>query len=261
MNYRLCIFALASMAAPLCAQDAQSPPLPEGPLLKRTPDFSTWSVRIEDSTGDGEPANSSEAGGQSAGQKKSSLVRDSKVVKTGSTIVETVLDGQGRRAEVWHYRGIRVEKLPDASEPMILPGGGSAVDIYSIDFTKSDFAGLGWIAADRYAGMAKYNGRTCIVFKASVSPLSAQAQGEQASAIQDAIGHGIAAPDTVEVPAIAYIDLETRLPLLVTFGEQKRTYQYDAPPSAPLQLPPDLANAVKEYAKKIERLSAPPARP
>jgi hypothetical protein len=228
-------------------------------LLKRTPDFSTWSVTIQNSAGD-EPAKSSEEGDQPSSQNKPTVVRSSKVVKTAPTIVEISIDGQGKRTEMWHYGGIRVATLPDAPEPMIFTGGGSVDDIYSIDFTKSDFAGLDWISAKAYTGMAKYQGRDCIQFKGEVSPLNAQAKIQQERAIQDAIGHGQATPEKVEVPAVAYIDLETRLPLFVQFGNEKRFYQYGTPPSAALELPAELKSSLKEYAQQLRRLSAPASR-
>ena len=69
--------------------------------------------------------------------------------------------------------------------------------------------------------------------------------------------NGYPAPDPIKVAAIAYIDLETRLPLYVQFGDQKRSYQYGAPPQAPLTLPAGLTDALKAYLVHMQKLAAP----
>jgi hypothetical protein len=133
-------------------------------------------------------------------------------------------------------------------------------DIYSVNFATADFAGLDWISATTYTGMAKYQGRDCIQFTGEVSPLNPRAREEEAIAIGQAIAFGQPVPQETKVAAVAYIDLETRLPLIVTFGNEKRIYQYGTPPAADLTLPPELANAVKEREKQLKRLSAGPSR-
>jgi len=150
-------------------------------------------------------------------------------------------------------------RLPGAAEPIVWPDAVQA-DIYSINFVVSDFAGLEWVSANTYTGMAKYQGRDCIQFKGDVSPLNPKAREEEAIAIGQAKTFGESAPQQIKVPAVAYIDLETRLPLVVTFGNEKRFYQYGAPPTAMLALPPALASAVTEREKQMKRLSAPAAR-
>ena len=77
---------------------------------------------------------------------------------------------------------------------------------------------------------------------------------EQARALKQPVA------DALKVPAVAYIDLQARLPLLATFGKETRIYQYGAPPTAPLALPPELAGSLKAYEERIERLSAPATR-
>ncbi len=256
------------MAGSLCAQKPEIPPLPEGPLLNRTPSFSTWSVTIEGAPMGGaaatsgtaatsSPAKTSEAAGQSDDQAKSSPAKISKVVKTEPTIFEVNVDGRGQRTEMWHHEGIRVVKLPGAAAPIIIPSRSAANDIYTVDFTKSDFAGLDWIAADCYKGMAKFQGRDCIMLEGTVSPLDANAKAQEASAMAGEDGSHF---EKMEVRATAYIELQSRLPLLVTFGSEKRTYQYGPAPTAPLTLPPDIATPVKAYAERMRRLSAPAAR-
>jgi hypothetical protein len=180
----------------------------------------------------------------------------STIVKTGTTILEQNVTAQGQSEEVWHISGIQVKRLPGALPPVVSPdfGGG---DIYSVNFAVSDFAGLDWISAKTYTGIAKHQGKDCLVFKDNVSPLTARLRQEEAIAIDQAKTFGEQVPAEIKVPAVAYVDLETRLPLWVAFGDEKRIYQFGAPPQSPLVLPAELAGFFKEYTERIKRLSAP----
>jgi hypothetical protein len=265
MKIRLLCFFLFGCAAPLLGQQAapapSKTPLPPGPLLKRTPDYSSWSVTSQGTPLAGGAHATSATDGGSQGQKKEAVVTQLTVVKTGLRILEYYVDATGQRHEIWHVAGLRIMlHLAGAAKPLICPeyGGG---DIDSIDFAVSDFAGLDWVSAKTYSGVANYQGRDCIVFKSSVSPLDAEAQKMEAITIKGAKGYGYNPPPPVKVPAMAYIDLDTRLPLVVQFGGEKRTYQYGLAPRALLQLPAQLAGPAEEYEHRIEALSAPASRP
>lgn len=232
------------------------PPLPPGPLLKRAPDFSSWTVTVQGSaTGPMEAS----TGGESPSKEKQPPATVSTVTKTGSTILEQNVDATGERRSVWHYSGLRIVPGVGGATPMICPdyGGG---DIFSINFASSDFAGLDWLSPAAYAGIEKYQGNDCIVFKGAVSPHHVRDQIAEREYIEQMRGFGQPVGDALRVPAVAYISLETRLPLMVAFGNEKRFYQYGPAPTAPLELPPEVAGQVKEYLVRIQRLSAPPSR-
>lgn len=181
-------------------------------------------------------------------------------MKTGSTILEQIVETDGNQNQIWHYSGVRITPVSGSSNAIVCPdyGGG---DIFSVNFASSDFAGLDWISKDTYAGIVKYEGADYILFKGTVSPLSVRAQIDEHEDIEKAKAFGQPYSEKLTVPAIAYIDLESRLPAFVQFGNEKRTYQFQPPPTAPLKLPPDLAVQVQKYQEKIRRLSAPPVRP
>src|SRR5207248_2499846 len=141
---------------------APLPPLPPGPLLKRAPDYSTWTITIQGHPlEDKEPVKTG-ATGEGAAKDKEPVTMLSTVVKTGSTILEQNVEAEGRRHQIWHVSGIRI--VSGNSKPMISPdyGGG---DIFSINFASYDFAGFYWLSESTYAGMAKYQGKDCLVFK------------------------------------------------------------------------------------------------
>jgi hypothetical protein len=260
----LCIF-LFGCAAPLLGQQAvpapSMAPLPPGPLLKRTPDYSTWTVTSKGTPLPGGASATSGTAGGGRDQQKESPVAQLTVVKTGSTTLEYHVHATGERDEIWHVADIRVMiRLVGDAKPLVCPdyGGG---DIYSTNFAVSDFAGLDWVSADTYSGMAKHQERDCIVFKSNVSPLDGQAQKLEAAAIAQERAVGKHPPDPIKVPAVAFIDLDTRLPVYVQFGGEKCTYQYGPPPRAPLQLPAQLAGSAIDYQQRIKGLSAPASRP
>jgi len=252
------VWLILSIAINLHAQQAAPqpslPPLPPGPLIKRAPDYSTWTVTYKGQ----EPVKAATTGEEKTKDKeaKEPITMVSTIVKTGSTILEQNVDEAGQRSQIWHVSGIRVVA---GSNPAVSPDYASA-DIFSINFASTDFAGLYWLSPATYAGIVKYQGNDCIVFKGSVSPLGEKAQADEQSYIIGARAFGESVPDALRVPAIACIDLATRLPVFVQFGQEKRIYQYGTPPTAALTLPAELAGPMKEYQEKIRRLSAPAAR-
>jgi len=235
------------------------PPLPPGPLLKRAPDYSTWTVTFKGNVIEETAPSATATTGEGGKKEKEPVLSVSTVVKTGTTIVEQNVEANGQRHQIWHYSGARIVPAPGTSNPMIGSdfGGG---DIFSINFASTDFAGLDWLSKKTYAGIVKYEGNDCIVFKGTVSPLSVRAKVDEQADIQLAKDFGQPHAAPVMVPAVACIDLATRLPVFVQFGQEKRTYQYGTPPTSPLTLPPDLAAPLQAYIKHMQILSAPAAR-
>lgn len=253
MKSRVCCLLISiGISTSIYAQDSKIPPLPDGPLLKRMPDFAAWNV-----TDQGSPrAGTVLASGNSSADKAAT---QAKFVKTGSTIFEQSVSPEGRPQEIWHIGGIRVAKISGAAAPIVCPdfGGG---DIFSINFSSSDFAGLDWISKDSYSGIVKYQGRDCILFKSEVSPLSRDEQDALSARILSERAEGLPVDQVIKVPAVAYVDLETRLPILAVFGGQKRSYQYNSPPAQKLSLPMELTGSLKAYLLRLRRVSAPPSR-
>jgi len=259
LTFCLALVVTVTLHAQQATPSPNLPPLPPGPLLKRAPEYSTWTVTCQGQPVEGKESVKPATAGEEKPKDKNPVTIAATVVKTGSTILELSTDTGGKRKEIWHVGGLMVMKQPDTAEPIVWPDSVQA-DIYSVDFATADFAGLDWVSAITYSGMAKYQGRDCIQFTGEVSPLNPKAREEEAIAIGQAIAFGQPVPHELKVPAVAYIDLETRLPLVVMFGKEKRIYQYGTPPATELTLPPELANAVKEREKQMKRLSSGPAR-
>jgi hypothetical protein len=200
-----------------------------------------------------------------SGDQKAVAVAQSIVMKSGDTIYEQNKGSDGTVRQIWHIKGARVEKGSDG--PLNIGPDSGGGDIYSVNFQSSDFAGLDWLSADTYSGKLKYQGSDVIVFKQDVNPLRADVRKANENAAVDAKitaairaqrgekAIAIATPPPVKmVPAVAYIDLKSRLPLIVTIGGEKRTYQY-APLSQAIPMPPDVAKALSDYQQRMKLLS------
>jgi hypothetical protein len=241
MKYPILLVGMwLGLATSLCAQNSKLPPLPEGPLLKRAPDSSAWTVTFKGNVMDG------------IGRSESPLV--SKIVKNHSIILEQNTDSSGQQHEVWHVGGLQVSKVPNSVD-LIINHDAGGTDIYSINFEDSDFAGLDWLSAATFVGIEKFQGRDCMIFKSQINPLPIVTRQEEESINEANKAEGLAPREEKKVAAVAYIDLETRIPLLVQFGQQKRTYEYG--PATTLTLPPEVAKALKVYLARIQQLAGP----
>lgn len=290
MKLPLFCFALLTLAGAASGQDSAGTPapLPSGPLLKRAPDLSTWTVTSQNAVQPRDGQNQQGQNQNSGGNNPTVPLGFSRqaVIKTGKIIDEQLVDGMGRKFEIWHVNGTKVSSVPGASGPMVVPDV-AASDIYTTNFAVSDFAGLDWISAQTYSGIQKVMGRDCIIFKGQVNPQPANMLAEtkrtadraaliaaraayRAANIAPSSGGQPPSPSSgaapagnlsTEVNAVACIDLETRLPVAVTFGQETRTYVFGQPPTDPLQLPPAFAAALGGYQKHITSLSRGAAAP
>jgi len=134
----------------------------------------------------------------------------------------------------------------------------------------SDFSGLEWISPATYTGIQSLGGRKVIVFTGSVcdkgaTDLAIIRNGVDRQRGQEALsGHIVTKafdPNDYKVPAIAYIDLESRLPLMVKYGSLTRSYHYRTPSQSTLTLPPDAVQAVNGFEQYKASLSRGPGAP
>jgi hypothetical protein len=242
--------------------------------------MSTWTVNSQNAA---QPRQTQPQGSAAADQPRPLGFRQAVVIKTGRIIDEQIVDGVGRKFEIWHVNGMEVSGASGESAPVITPDAAPK-DIYTANFAISDFAGLDWISPQTYAGIQKVMGRDCILFRGKVNPQPAGIQTEtKLSADRAALvaaraayytsnisasgggqPAGATSPNgnlTTEVNAVACIDLETRLPVAVTFGQETRTYVFGQPPTAPLALPAAYATALSAYQRHITNLSRASAAP
>jgi hypothetical protein len=230
------------------APAATPEPLPEGPLLKRAPDPGEWEIRLDTEQSQKPPQPGSEP---PPPPPKTVLV-----TKAGKVVREVIAYANGTSVEIWHRGGVTVSRNQGSQAWSASPE--SAAGFESPDYITADFSGLGWISPATYTGIQSFGGRKVIVFTGSVCDKSAtdlsvlkngvdRQRGEEARS-----GHRVTKafdPNDYKVPAVAYIDLETRLPLILKYGNLTRSYRYRSPSQSELTLPPDAVKAVSSYEK------------
>lgn len=258
---------VASTFAQQAAPSPSVPPLPPGPLLNRAPASSRWTVVTAGATA------KQPAGHATAGAEKP-LPQQVTYTKSGSIVLE---ESPGK--QVWHLTNMRATIYAGHPLPVLTPDSGGS-DLYTVDFARADFAGLDWISPQSYKGVAVQNGRKCLVFQGEVTPWTPLEMHQLESLASDAAilarfnafkaSGKETSPSfhfdqsTILVPATAYIDLETRLPILLLFGKdnsQKREYIYQATPPAPLTLPPVLTQLAAQQQQRVNDLSRAPSPP
>ena len=103
------------------------------------------------------------------------------------------------------------------------------------EWTAKSFVGVGWITADNFRGKQTYSTGDVYVYTGTLHPTAPQAPSFAASQGINAAP----APPPLDVPVMAMIAVDSRLPLIVEKGSQVITYSYQAPPVQMLEIPPE----------------------
>lgn len=215
--------------------------LPVGPLLKSAPDFSQWTVKYEYPKAT-DPKDQAQNGAETI---------QVSIVKTGNIVSEEIVDRRGGHESIWHVGGTQYRKPAgqgDWFESVASVGG----NIGNSDFSPlpaNGYRGWDWIGPDSYAGTIALDTGACFVF------VPGGAQKLKASG-------GAPTKDQIAAqPLIAFVNVETRLPVALRVGGITQRFVFAAPPTAIQQFPSDLADAIKKGEEARRRLFQPAPRP
>ncbi len=237
-----------------CLFRAEAAPLPEqtpvplapGPLLNRAPDYSQWLVSSKSG-----PADAVQAPDQ-----KTKYDQITRVRKTGSIRYEITANADGRRFEKWCTGNLQATVIPGVKDPQIAMASAVAKgNVGYTDYSQSDFPGFEWISRKNYIGTQSMAGVPCIVFHTGPDDTGAAALS------------GTAAPNPgapVAIPkggSTAYIAADSRLPVLLVADGSMKFFQFEAPPSTPLVLPPNVEAALDNITMRLRQAAAPPPPP
>lgn len=253
---------------------AQSVPMPPaGPLLNRAPKNAAWVIETKSlgatlsSSGGG--IVEAKFGSDSPGSQKRMTV-----IKNGNLVYEQITQADGAVVETWRAAGQEVISVPGKGAVMI-PGGGTSFN--RADYVNSDFAGFDWISAANFVGMRKVMGKNCMIFRGktitkdpqelriiqnttsqAISEAKLRAQESHEGAINSNLGAEKGSVKAFslsdyEVNVVAYIDSDTKLPVLLQYateqGEAVRIYEFQAQP-ATLSIPPDVLKILDNYIQQ-----------
>jgi len=157
------------------------------------------------------------------------------VMKTKSVRSDICDFERNLRGEIWTDGITVVERKPNSNKLTTskIPDEGIR-----------EFQEFNWISQDNFVAISILSGRKCLVFKDDVDFVG----------IDHPQVHG-AAKET-KVPATAYIDMDTRNPVMLEVAGNTRVYTYLAAPSQMLSLPPDFAAAAKQAEDHFNRALA-----
>ncbi len=258
---------LGAIPLSLLAQSPKASPTPPSPpFLNRAPALSQWLITIKasatanisgsdqssgddsDNSGAGTSGSDSQAQAQPSAPPVLTLVTKDKDV-----VFEIQTTEMGGRFDIWHFGGATAVKAGTGPWNLV-PGLGGSFE--TPDYSKEDFSGLDWLSASNWAGKQDVMGFHCLIFKgkAVTSQTSKQGPGESEE-------H----PQRGEEPVTAYIDDQTRLPIVVVYkvrGDERtlaRIYQYRPTPQ-PLTVPPEILGLLKDYqtSQRAEAVAGPP---
>jgi hypothetical protein len=228
----LLVFLLVSAIRTWAQSDTQNPVPPDGALLAAAPSFSQWRVTFTypeelAKKDDGTPT------------KPETRTRTILTTRSKNIVHEETISAQGIKREDWHVGQMQYALLPGTSQ--WFQGSDKST------FPANGFRDLDWITEESYAGKANLGDRSCLIFVPAE-----KRQGQTASGLLEKLD---------SLPTVAYIDAQSRLPVRVREDGIQRAYQFLAPPTSMLSLPPDLAQTLKKADDTRARLSQPPPRP
>ena len=233
------VLALAFITATSHAQEPAAPTRLPTPIMVRPPDFSKWTITYESldpkkpgvTTGNAAPA--------------TLVTKITVVTKTGDIRHEHTTDATGQQADMWWKGTLQLLQSAHAGPPIISMGGNKD-DLTYVDYSKSDFANLDWIAQENFTGVKTVLGKSCWSFHKIQGFLTNSEPGPSHSP---------------QFEYTAYIDKATQLPVQLKVGVDTVRYTFEKPPAETQVLPRDLQAAVSALAKRERALSAPLPRP
>lgn len=252
MKLAIILPALCGFALPVLSQTTVpslvKPEMPSGPLLRSPANFSRWEIV---STSRAEGAKKVKSLRKTKPLSPSGVSRSQKTIntKTGRIIHEERIDALQHVTDTWFDGGIQYSRSDN--DPIWYRSDGSSAGASS-DYhplPAIGYRGVDLITAENYAGTVFHNDKRCFVFVSG--------------GYQKVNLHGAGNPekklDALEV--VAYVDVETRLPVELRMPGELRTFQFDEPPTQMQTLPADLAAQIKRGEEGRKRLNQLASRP
>ena len=211
-------------------------PLPDGPALKRAPDFSKWTVTYAYPPAD---KNKDTAGPMRLA--KSTVTKSPNIYFEQKTYTDGTIRGSWRIGDmqISFSTASNTLNIYQPSSFVSSASGELLADpaVYT-DYSKTDFPGLEWVSAQNYVGVQKQSGDEYMVFQTNVSAGSFT---------------GVLPAHS---PVTAYINLQTRLPTRLATQESTASYTFEPQPPTPLSLPPELQQLLEKRAKGIKNMTS-----
>jgi hypothetical protein len=257
MKVLFTIITLIGSAFFLQAQSPVDQGPPQGPLLNRAPEPSQWIIKTE--LAQTPSVSNTESTLTSSTPAKSAKPRILTVIKSNNLIFEKLLTEYGGEIETWRSSRWTVISA-NGNGWMIAPSGGNTFN--STDYSKTDFAGFGWIALKNFTGTREVGGKHCLIFKDKVLTLDPQeiATMSAVQAREANPANRVLNLDLLKVDVEADIDFKTRLPVQLIYktssGVMTRSYTFEST-QATLSVPAGIQQLLQKFQNYQRRLAVP----
>lgn len=248
-----CAAAVFGQTAPSPTPAMEKPPLPPGPLLAKMPDFSKWTITVIDKNAAVAAPTPTQA---SSGGKSDQATAPKAVVTITKTIpiilVSTV--GKSDNSTVWCVGTFQIHQDAEYQKPALF-SAASRVAVY-VDYSKTDFPELQWIAEKNYVGVQKTGDQQYLVFRDNVP-----------NAIPEVVNRARANAVATKTPfneslyidaRETFVNADTKLPVFWRKGSEYHVYKFVDPPTAMLTLPPNLRSMIEFEQSRLRDLARRP---
>ena len=243
-------FAIFTLGSNAIAQTFYPPnvaeQIPSGPLiLSKAPDTAQWTVTHTTVSWDI--------------QKSDTDKQNPKFVETGkdefskSQNLRHVIYNKAPNfhVEIWIKDNHEFFFRPDLKGPIYTPLE-TPNNPYKIELDR-DFPDFDWICEKNFIGIKKLENREYLYFDTSKNNKKFE---HTAMSVRGTEGEY----DVYKSPNIAFIDLETRLPLIIKEGNEMMAYKFSDSPKK-ISLPTDLQARLDAMEKKERKIRSMPGRP
>lgn len=241
----LLLLALLLVSARGWAQNAAKPAPPPGPLVGCSACNSEWTITFAypDEKNKKPPSSPADKAPAYLAERTRSL----RTVKTNNVIHETYLAINGNRNDKWYVDAVEFRKkekertwLVDRPPPPEQPN----LDPNYTGLPATGFRDLEKVSDKTYLGSTSFDGHNCLVFNLGKDKIDFGKQDEVNSAKD-----------------IAFIDLDTRMPVEVRHQGVVQMYAFGEAPAGTQALPEDLTTQIQLGNRMDARLAARAPRP
>ena len=175
--------------------------------------------------------------------------RQVSVTKTGDVFHRETVRDSGGEVEQWWVR--RVQTTRRKNDPgLLVAGPGSLSDSFYIDFSNSDFPEFSWVNRNNYLGVQKYQNVDCFVFKGGIT-----------REMRDIYFRILPEMTRASNWIVAWVDVNTRLPVALATDVCKQTYLFVTPPKEALMVPDSVAKEIAAWEERSAETSRPVPKP
>ena len=255
-NIIVCLLSQASLAL---AQTPESKiaPLPPGPILAN-PEFAQWQAVAMSET-EKQPAQSTATTSSNASPPVSSKTITT-VTKTKNLRFEVIDNPIMGRITKWCDGDLQLISTPKEPEPSLYtrPDPDPAHNFFQ-SYAKSPFPEIAWVTPKNYVGIQKFEGRDCMVFETKTERYSEhEIRDRELEARMN--GNKLTIDPLESSSTLAFIAVETHLPVCLKKPNEVRHYQFSPNPTSMLEFPAKIKSLYELYRQQQKTSTTAPAR-